>query len=463
MMNSILERIKRVIQTIFRGSELKSKIGVQALTSEQMTQAIELWSSLYEGAAPWISEEDGVKSLNLPAAVASELARLTVLEMKSEISGSGRADFLNEQYQAVLDNIRLYTEYACAKSGLVFKPYVSGGRICVSCIQADSFYPTAFDSAGRITGAVFADRITHGEVFYTRLEYHESGTQYTIRNRAFSSRSRSEIGHEVALTSVTEWADIQPQVSIANVKQPLFGFFKMPMANTIDPDSPLGVSVYARAVDLIREADEQYSRLLWEFESGERALYIHDTAFQLDKNGKRKLPNKRLYRTIGVTDDKLFEEWTPTLRDANILNGLNAILRRVEYNCGLAYGTLSDVQDTDKTAEEIKASKQRSYATVSDIQRALKAALCDLVYAMDVLCTLYRLAPNGQYDVSFEFDDSIVADRQAEFAEKQQLVTSGIMQPWEFRMWYFGETEEEARQNTADGGADADGFRITDA
>ena len=57
MMNSILERIKRVIQTIFRGSELKSKIGVQALTSEQMTQAIELWSSLYEGAAYGFGDE----------------------------------------------------------------------------------------------------------------------------------------------------------------------------------------------------------------------------------------------------------------------------------------------------------------------------------------------------------------------------------------------------------------------
>ena len=58
--------------------------------------------------------------------------------------------------------------------------------------------------------------------------------------------------------------------------------------------------------------------------------------------------------------------------------------------------------------------------------------------------------------MSFEFDDSIVADRQAEFAEKQQLVTAGIMQPWEFRMWYFGETEEQAKAMTADTGNEED-------
>ena len=34
---------------------------------------------------------------------------------------------------------------------------------------------------------------------------------------------------------------------------------------------------------------------------------------------------------------------------------------------------------------------------------------------------------------------------ETEFKEKQQLVVAGIMQPWEFRAWYFGETEEEAK------------------
>ena len=68
---------------------------------------------------------------------------------------------------------------------------------------------------------------------------------------------------------------------------------------------------------------------------------------------------------------------------------------------------------------------------------------------MDVLATLYSLAPQGEYDTSFEFDDSIVADRRVEFTEKMQLVSSGIMQAWEFRMWYFGEDEETARAKAA--------------
>ena len=35
---------------------------------------------------------------------------------------------------------------------------------------------------------------------------------------------------------------------------------------------------------------------------------------------------------------------------------------------------------------------------------------------------------------------------KTEFEEKQVLVQNGIMMPWEFRMWYFGEDEETAKK-----------------
>ena len=65
---------------------------------------------------------------------------------------------------------------------------------------------------------------------------------------------------------------------------------------------------------------------------------------------------------------------------------------------------------------------------------------------MDVWCSIYNLAPEGDYEISFDFDDSIIADRAREFSEKKQLVEMGIMLPWEFRMWYFGEEEDFARE-----------------
>ena len=451
MFERLLGWVKRVIG-MFKRNTIKERLGVDVAVSGEMSRAVELWSKMYTGNAPWLS--DTVRSLNLPSAVASELARLTTLEMVSEVTGSARADYINTQYQEVIGNIRRYTEYACAKGGMVLKPYLSDGGIAVGCIQADSFFPTAFDSSGNITGAMFVEQLIKGEKYYTRLEYHNlSGRTYAISNRAYRSDNASDLGSAIPLGSVPEWEGLQEDTTIANIDKPLFGYFKVPLANTIDNTSPLGVSVYARAVELIKQADKQYSRLLWEFESGERAVYIDMTAFKKDKDGKPVLPDKRLYRTLNIEqpNTKMYEDWSPEFRDASLLNGLNALLRKIEYNCGLAYGTLSDVQDVDKTAEEIRSSKQRSYSTVCDLQKALKTALEGLVYAMDIYCTLYKLCPAGSYEMSFEFDDSIVADRQAEFLEKQTLVGAGIMQPWEFRMWYFGESEEEAKRAVSGG------------
>lgn len=423
---------------IFAKNTIENKLKIEIATSDEMQRSIELWHRMYTDRSE--------KTLGLPAAIANELARLVTIEMKSEITGSKRADFLNKYYQDVIDNIKTPIEYGLAKGGLAMKPYVDDGKIIVDFIPADCFYPTKFSQNGQITGAIFVQRLTKGRKYYTRLEIHDlTDTVYTVQNKAFCSDDNSSIGKSISLASVAEWADLSDEVKISNIKMPLFGYFKNPLANNIDPSSPLGISVFARAVDLINDADRQYSRLLWEFESGERALYVSEVAFRKDQNGRVILPNKRLYKALNVDNADLFEDWTPEFRDTSIINGLNKILQRIEFNCSLAYGTLSDPQNVDKTAEEIKASKQRSYAAVCDIQKSLKTSLENLIYAMNVWCDIYNLETSGEYEVSFDFDDSIIADRKSEFEEKQKLVMMGAMQLWEFRMWYFGETEEQAK------------------
>ena len=120
-------------------------------------------------------------------------------------------------------------------------------------------------------------------------------------------------------------------------------------------------------------------------------------------------------------------------------------MRLIEFRCNLAYGTLSDPNNTDKTAEEIKASKQRSYDFISDCQRALQKALTELVDAMAFWCDIYSLCPAGDYHLSFQWDDSIVVDAKAERDNDRADVAMGVMALYEYRMKWYGETEEEAK------------------
>ncbi|MBQ7794721.1 MAG: phage portal protein, partial [Clostridia bacterium] len=242
------------------------------------------------------------------------------------------------------------------------------------------------------------------------------------------------------------------QFVIKDIAEPLFCYFKMPFSNEVDRLSPLGVSVYSRAVELLRDADEQYTRFLWEFEGGELAVFADQTML---KNNSMPAHHKRIFKklTFGLNtsgDTDFYHEYSPTLRDESLKNGLNTILRRIEFSCSLAYGTLSEVSDTEKTAEEIRNSKQRSYAAVRDIQNSLEHSLRELAYIIGVWGGIYGMCEGtGNIEMSFEWDDSIVSDRAQEFTEKTQLVRDGIMQPWEFRAWYFGEDKETAKRMVA--------------
>jgi hypothetical protein len=167
MFDGLKDFIRQVIKKVFNRSSIENELKVDIAISDSMYRAVNLWSKMYENKAPWLS--DTVKSLNIASTVASEFARLVTLEMESTIESN---DFLNEQYQVVIDGIRPYIEYACAKGGIIFKPFVNGQNIEVDITHADNFYPTAYNSRGEVTGAVFVDTKVIGEKLYTRLESH---------------------------------------------------------------------------------------------------------------------------------------------------------------------------------------------------------------------------------------------------------------------------------------------------
>ena len=408
--------------------------GVEVKLSEQMSAAITKWDGFYRDDS----------RLSLASAIAAETARLATLGMTSRITGSCRGTFLDGQYQNVIGDIRNVTEVAAALGGVVLKPYVSDEEIKVSVIRAENFIPTEFNESGEIMGAAFLERFYSGKKVYTRIEQHnfENG-QYMIRSNTYVGEDDRELGKSIPIKE-TVWKDIEPVVTVSGIKKPLFSYFKMPMANFIDSGSPLGISVYARSCDLIQDAEEQYKRLLWEYESGERALYVDESAMRRDAGGNCVIPDKRLYRLLNSGDDTLFADWTPEIRERQIINGFNEILRRIEFNVGLAYGTLSDVSNVDRTAEEIKVSKQRSYAHICEVQAALKTALTRLADAMNDITDLYGLEKKGDYSISFSFDDGVIADKKEEFEERMRLLDSGVLMPWEMRVWYLGEDEKKA-------------------
>jgi A118 family predicted phage portal protein len=393
----------------------------------------------------------------------------TIIEDKP-VTSTDRAEYLNKQYEKLKKQLRKQLEYGIAKGGLVIKPYLVANEVDdkdtdwqmeFDFIQADSFYPLAFDASGQITEAAFIQTQTEKDVIFRRLEYHKwKNNTVTIINKAFKSTTNSnqgdmtglDLGQEVPLSSVSAWKDLKETVNIKNIQKPLFAYFKMPEANTVDTSSPLGVSGYSRVVNLIKDADMQYSRLLWEYEAGEMAIDIDRDAMSFREDAKGQYhttPNHlqaRLFRKVDLGESDTYQPYAPTLRDTSFIQGLNSILMRIEDNVGLSRGTLSDVTQEARTATEIKILKQRSYQTNADIQGAIEDCLRDVVYVMNAYCDLYEITKSGEYDVSFEWDDSIIVDVDTELTKQITLLQNGLTSKVEVRQWYFGETERQAQE-----------------
>lgn len=444
-------RFSKMLNLIIGVLNKDSDTQIDISVTSEMANQIELWAAMFKNKPSWVDNKN-IYGMNLPAAIASEFSRLVTLELESEVVGSPRAEYLNEQYKKVLNQLRRNVELGCAKGGLIFKPYVTSNGITVQYVQADCFFPISFDSSGNIVQCVFTEQFRKNQKIYTRLEVHSlENKKLNIINRVFVSTNDYSLGSEVGPGVVDRWSELIPTVSYEGVNKLPFGYLKIPLANEADADSPLGTSVYARAKDSIKLADKRYSQIDWEYDAKETAIHIADSLLKYDKTrDKFEYPGgkERLYRTLeyssGANDKLLLDAFSPDIRDQSYYNGLNNQLKLVEFHCNLAYGTISDPQNVDKTAEEIKASKQRSYTAVKEIQKATQTALEDLIEAMDFYATVYNLAPLGVYEMTFNWDDSIVVDKEKELMSMQQDAVSGMIRKEIYIARKYGVTEEEA-------------------
>lgn len=437
--------INTVRRALFPQAVAEREFGVSPAVSMTMEQQIALWYAMLVNTPPW--QDCNVKAVGLPAAICREVTRPTLVEFTANITGSQRADYLSDGFRLAKENFGKALELGLALGGVALKPYIYGDKLLVDMTGAAGFQPTKFDPTGRCIGGVFRDKpVKVNGKYYVRLESHDlTDTVYTIKNKAYYSDSTGSVGAPAPLEVVPEWADIQEEVTIQNMDGPLFAYFKPPIANTADTNSLCGMSIYgdAATVELIKQADEQWERLRWEYKSGERKVLMDGNT------STANMFDKRLFEIGAFTADGDFYQFlNPELRNDAVYKGFQDVLRRIEFNVGLSYGDISDPQTVEKTATEIRSGKQRKYVLISSIQTSLEHTFDALIYAMDVYATLYGLAADGEYEVTYDWGDSILDDQETkgnEFARDLQLLNAGIMNDWEFRAKYFNEDEATAK------------------
>jgi A118 family predicted phage portal protein len=466
MFKTLLARIRQVMYRmgLIKGiKKLADHKDIQV--SEELYQQIDIWKALYKGYYnEWHDVEyktiSGTKkrrmaTLNMPKVVAQELATL-VFNEKCEISISDKS--LAEEIENVFKansfykKFQGYLEYNFALGGMVIKPYVEDEKIKLSYVTADCFIPLAWDNHG-INEAVFVNEFKKRDKKYTHLEWHLwEGDQYVIKNEVYESNNSTDLGVKVSLKDF--FPDLEEEVRISGFKRSSFVYFKPNTANNIDTTSPLGISVFANALDTLHSLDIAFDSYQREFRLGKKRILVPATAIKAVVDPQTGDINRYFDANDEVYEAFNFDQDSNEIKDISValrveehIDAINSLLNILAMQIGFSAGSFTFDGTGVKTATEVVSENSKTFRTKQGHETVIEAGLQELIEVIVQVAELYGIFSGPEeYEVTVTFDDSIAEDQTAEINKQIQLVTNGLTSKKKAIMKIHGLTEEEAER-----------------
>jgi A118 family predicted phage portal protein len=260
---------------------------------------------------------------------------------------------------------------------------------------------------------------------------------------------------------------LSPAREIPDAMQTYFQYIRPFGANYADDNSPLGMSIFAPAMNTLHGLDIMFDSLQREFVLGKKRIIAPARAMRSapDPNGgtpKRYFDaDDEVWEALATDnpDDLKIYDNSVDLRVQQHITGINGDLAILCAQVGFDPGTLSfDSQRGLKTATEVISENSKTFGTVKAHENNIKDALCDMVHAIFDLAVKYGITWDGQpverllaggYNVAVKFDDSIIEDKNAEINQGVMLVGAALMSKKKFMMGTLGYTPEEADKELA--------------
>lgn len=350
-------------------------------------------------------------------------------EENDDTSGSSPIDSFSDNIFNVLSNndfdkqFQRWLEYMFAMGGMVAKPYVvNGDTIKITWVSAQNFLPLE-SSNDNIRGGVFLDETRQGKKYFTHLEWHMfEGDQYHIRNELYQSDSPDDLGIKVSLATLPQFADMQPDIPIDGLTHPMFVYFKPNVANNFETMSPLGISIFANALDTLKTLDIAFDSFQREFALGKRRIIVPASAIKAiydTKTGEVHRyfdSNDEVYQALqtGETDSEQIQDMAAQLRVTDHVAAIKSLLDTLAMQMGFSSGTFTFDGQAVKTATEVISENSETFRTKNAHETLIEQGIRELIDVIAQLADLYGIFDNpgsDSYEVTVDFDDSIANDR----------------------------------------------------
>lgn len=392
-----------------------------------------------EDNVKYANEYEAIDDINFNSIFSNKLANYVINDSNVNLDGeNARAELLNNTIQSMWKKAKKITSMGFGYGGVIIVPYVKGGKIYYSIVPQSRLTIDMTDG-DTITGAtVLAERkeiqkqIGDPDVYIRWTNYKVENGNITILQQ-FSD----EEGKQIPVPDF--WKNIQEKQVITGVDRVLFGYIKSPVNNRKSNDM-YGVPITYGCDATIAEIKETMKQLLKEYKLKEVFVGADSTMF----DGKDALPKNGLFKKIDAGQDTFFEVFDPAFRP--FTDRLEELYRRLEHEIGTSAGILSQANTQNATATEIKRSMYDTFTLVDDMRSNIEKAMEDFTYSANVLANAYNLSPQGEYELGFDWDYSLLEDSQEAFTQLVTAQSKGIISDAELRQFIKpDETIEDAQ------------------
>ncbi len=359
----------------------------------------------------------------------------------------------NKKFKTLLDDVLEYNAFYHRANQLIELTFALGtgalveyidsaGNVAIDYIREEMIYPLSWDN-GDITECAFvSERVIDGDKYYYINVHTLEDSGYVITNKLVRQKDSVEVELPAGTLEIVETKSAVKRFQII-----------MPnIVNNVDLDSPFGISVFGNAIDRLKKVDLIFDSGNNEFALGRKRIIVPATMASVKQSEALNTPifdsNDVAFTVFKTADESKVDkpvDLTTALRIDAHSKGMQDALNYLSDGCGLGNDRYEYTRAGGvKTATEIVSEKSALYQNLCKHELLIRDAIKDMAAA------IADMAGFADVDVSVNFDDSIIEDKQSKQQQALLELNADIIDNVEYFIQVYGLSEEEAIKKVAD-------------
>lgn len=319
---------------------------------------------------------------------------------------------------------------------------VRNGKICINYVDADCIIPLSVDDDLVTECAFCGTEKMDGKEKTTLVIFKKNEEMYESETIVFDERGKTVDGEYRRM----QLGEVKPFAIMHNAE----------VNNLFDMDG-YGLPKVYNAIPCFKALDLCYNILYGDLDKGEKLVFINEllSCLQEKEDGTRELTpqQKELFILTGekLPDQKnVIQEYNPELRVDAITKAFELVLSLLSLSFG--YGSKKYTFENGRitTATEYIGTKQDSMQELNKQRKQAVEYIEDIVHAAMWFSNAFNgTSYDPEEELSIEFDDSYIEDKQAKL-ESMRADALSFGEVEILKVWYLMERynipEEEAKK-----------------